>query len=116
MNKEELIAYIQSTYGVAPDIPFEKSQHKIFRHFHNKKWFAALMSVSQEKLKREGNDTVDILNLKSDPLLIGSLRVKKGVLPAYHMNKEHWVTIVLNEFSSKEELFDLIDLSHSLTK
>ena len=44
----------------------------------------------------EGHIGWDVLdNVKSDPLLIGSLRGQDGYFPAYHMNKEKWLSIQL---------------------
>ena len=40
---------------------------------------------------------MDVLNVKSDPLLIGSLRGQDGYFPAYHMNKEKWLSIQLGK-------------------
>lgn len=38
------------------------------------------------------------------------------MLPAYHMNKEHWITLVLERVDSKEEVYHLIEVSFNLTK
>lgn len=40
---------------------------------------------------------------------------KNGILPAYHMNKEHWITILLDGTVSKEKICELIDISYELT-
>ena len=44
------------------------------------------------------------------------LRGQRGILPAYHMNKEHWITIVLDSPFPEEEIYNLINLSYDLTK
>ncbi len=48
--------------------------------------------------------------------MIGSLRLSKGFLPAYHMNKEHWITILLDGSVEREKIKQLIDLSYELTE
>lgn len=48
--------------------------------------------------------------------MIGSLRKEKGIFPAYHMNKEHWVSIILESDFSKENLVQLLDLSFDITR
>ena len=73
------------------------------------------MRVSKSKFGIKSDNAVDILNLKSDPILIGSLRLKEGFFPAYHMNKEKWITIFLDGTVSKNEICDLLDLSYDLT-
>ncbi|ELI8009298.1 MmcQ/YjbR family DNA-binding protein, partial [Yersinia enterocolitica] len=45
----------------------------------------------------------------------GSLRKKDGILPAYHMNKEHWVSVLLSSSLSPNEIHELLADSHELT-
>lgn len=71
--------------------------------------------MSKSKFGIKSDNAVDILNLKSDPILIGSLRLKEGFFPAYHMNKEKWITIFLDGTVPKNEICDLLDLSYDLT-
>lgn len=57
-----------------------------------------------------------MINLKCDPFLIGSLRAQKGFHPAYHMNKEKWISIRLDGSVPEEQIRRLIDLSFELTR
>lgn len=59
---------------------------------------------------------LDILNLKCDPLLIGSLRTAPGFFPAYHMNKESWITLALDGSVPEDQIKALLDMSYELTK
>ncbi len=117
MKRDEVIDYIQSYYGVAPEHPWAKlPKYLVFRHTNNSKWFAVMMSIPANKLyEGGGGKIIDIINLKAAPELVGSLRLNKGVYPAYHMNKEHWVTVHLNSDFNKNELTLLIDESYKLT-
>ena len=47
--------------------------------------------------------------------MIGNLRQSAGYLPAYHMNKDSWITIVLDGTVPMKEICDLIDQSYFLT-
>ena len=38
----------------------------------------------------------------------------EAVIPGYHMNKEHWNTVILNGTVPKEEIEKMIDTSYSL--
>lgn len=58
---------------------------------------------------------MDVLNVKSDPLLIGSLRGQDGYFPAYHMNKEKWLSIQLGKPELDDAIKDLLSLSYELT-
>ena len=48
--------------------------------------------------------------------MVGMLRQDPNFLPAYHMNKEHWLTIVLDNGVATDELLKLLDWSFDLTK
>ena len=67
------------------------------------------MRVAEDK-------TVDVLNIKCDPMMIGSLRMKEGFFPAYHMNKENWISILLDGTVSADEIKPLLELSYELTR
>ena len=49
-----------------------------------------------------------ILNIKCDPLVLGGLIDYQRYFPAYHMNKEKWVSAILNGTIPQEELFSLL--------
>ena len=113
----EIRDYILKTYAVEPECPFDDLESLVFRHRENRKWFALVMfSLPREKLGAKDGGTVDILNLKCDPILQGSLLDGRRYFPGYHMNKEHWLTVVLDGSVSMEELKPLIDFSFDLTK
>ena len=58
---------------------------------------------------------VDILNVKCDPVMMGSLRGKSGFCPAYHMNKDKWITILLDGSAGQEDIKALLAISYSMT-
>lgn len=117
MNREKVIKYINEKYDSLQESPWEENPSYItFKHKDNKKWFGLIMDVSFEKLKIKQEGMVDIINLKNIPEIIGGLRKQPGILPAYHMNKEHWITVLLDGTVSEEKIFELIDVSYELTK
>ena len=116
MKRGEWKEYIAGTYGVEPDFPWARfPNHMVFRHEQNRKWFALLMSIPGSKLGIPGDQTVDILNLKCDPLLTGSRRREPGFYPAYHMNKETWITAALDGSAEEERIKQLLHMSFYLT-
>ena len=46
---------------------------------------------------------------------MGSLRGKPGFCPAYHMNKDKWITILLDGSAEKEDITALLAMSYSMT-
>ncbi len=116
MERKEIEEYIMHAYGVAADFPWVKYPNAaVFRHDNNKKWFALVMEVAKEKLGVQGEGSMSILNVKCDPIMIGSLRREAGFYPAYHMSKASWITAALDGSADAEKLKLLIDISYGLT-
>ena len=42
------------------------------------------------------------------------LRHKNGFLPGYHMNKEHWITMLMDGTVSEAKILDFLDMSYDL--
>ena len=60
----------------------------------------------------------EYLNVKTNPDYSDLLRNSYDyIIPAYHMNKEHWNTIIINRNNVDEKLVkELIKQSYELTK
>ena len=116
MNRNELINYISESYGTDADYPFmQYPDVAVFRHANNKKWFAVVMNVRKSKLGLNDEGAVDILNLKCDPIISGSIRSEKGFYSAYHMSKTNWISVALDGSADDEKIKWLIDISFELT-
>lgn len=115
MERKELFEWAEKTYGTAPDYPWN-DWNCVLRHKHNNKWYALVVELNEKKLGLTGDRIVDVLNIKCDPLLIGSLRMKPGFFPAYHMNKDKWISIIMDGTVPSEEIKSLIELSYQLTQ
>ena len=115
--REEIEKYINENYDILQEYPWDDSpNYTTFKHKDNKKWFALIMDIPYERLKVKKDGIVDVINLKNIPELIGGLRQEEGIYPAYHMNKEHWITVVLDGTVENKKVFELIDLSYELTR
>ena len=111
---------IRKAYGVLPDFPWGRSPHEhsgTFRHADTGKWFALIMHIRRNVLFRDKDDsTVDAINLKIDPNHRERYLQTKGVCPAYHMNHEKWITVVLDDTLTDRFIMDLIQESYSMTQ
>ncbi len=113
--RDAVCVYAKQTYETAPEYLWENSPNSaVLRRKDSAKWYAVLMLVARDKLGLRGQDLVDVIVVKCDPLLIGSLLSKQGFLPAYHMNKERWVTMLLDGTVATDEITSLLDLSYQL--
>ncbi len=116
MQPKELEQWISRQYGVSAECPWAVSpENAVFRHRENKKWFALLLRVTGDKLGCPGTAPVWILNVKCDPLMIGSLCSMEGIYPAYHMNKTHWISIAMDDRVPRVLVQDLLDQSYAST-
>lgn len=116
MNRSELEILIKETYDVQPEYPWLKyPNYAVFRHRCNQKWFAVIMDVPRNKLGMPGEALLDVVNFKSNPILIGSLLGEPGFFPAYHMNKDWWITAALDGTVSEDKIKMLLDISYQAT-
>lgn len=115
MNRKDIFEWTAQQYGTIPDYPWN-DENAVLRHKDNKKWYGVVLQVGRDKLGFSDTDAVDVLNVKCDPLLIGSLLLKEGFFPAYHMNKDLWISILLGSSISDEEIKNLLGMSFELTK
>lgn len=115
---ETVIKYVNEKYGVQPEFLWENNfDDGALRHSDTKKWFGIIMmNTKRSVLGLSGDGRVDVMNVKADPLLIERLIDGKGYLPAYHMNKRHWITLLLDGSVDEKALFALIDRSYELTR
>lgn len=114
LSREDVFQLAKKWYGTEPEYPWN-DRNAVLRHQDNKKWYGVILEVGREKLGIPGSGKVDVLNVKCDPILIGSLLSQKGFYPAYHMNKEKWVSILLNMPGVEENVKNLLDMSYGLT-
>ena len=106
MNRKELITCCLAFPGVFEDYPFD-GNWTCMRHNGNRKIFAFIY-------ERDGRLCA---NLKCEPIRADFLRrVYTGVSAGYHMNKEHWNTVVIGGDVPRNELLEMIRHSYGLTK
>ena len=116
MDRAGLERWIDEHYRVAPDFPWrDHPRYAVFRHSGNRKWFALVMDLPRSKLGLAGDGRLEIVNLKCDPLLIGSLRGEPGFFSAYHMNRERWISAALDGSVPDETLGMLLAQSYAAT-
>ena len=110
---KRIMVQVQEKYGNQLEYLWEKSPDTaVLRHEGNKKWYAVLMKISWDKLEKGREGQVEAVNLKHDQ--VADLLSKKGIYPAFHMNKRYWISVVLDDTLSDEEVLELIEKSWNL--
>ncbi len=85
----------------------------VLRH-PNGKWYAVVMDIPKSKIGLPGDGLIDVVNLQVDPVMSGSLRQQPGIFPGYHMNKEKWLTVLLDGTIDMEQIAILLDISYDI--
>lgn len=114
----EVIDYCNNKYGENHVNPFKKHPDILAMVNEKNKWYALLLDVEYNKLNKNIDITtkVKILNLKYPTDNISDIIDNQNIFPAYHMNKKHWISIVLDKNIKMETIKKLIDISYSLVK
>lgn len=114
-QKDRIIRHIKDFYGADPEYLWEKTPNSgIFRNNINRKWFGIIMDIHKSRLGFDSDEIVYVLNVKCDPIMVGELQKEKGFFPAYHMNKDKWITAILDDTVKDETLFYIIKQSYDL--
>ena len=116
MTKQTFLSYGLSTYGASPDYPFDDLyETAVLRHADNRKWYAIVMRVSRRKFGFDSDEIIDVVNLKLPTEMFGSFGADDGVYPVYHMNKLHWISVLLPDAPDDIVQF-LVNVSYEATK
>ena len=116
MTKQQFLEYCLSVYGTSPDYPFEEDfVTAVLRHADNKKWYALVMRLPRRKFGFDNDEIIDVVNLKLPTEMCGSFGAEEGVYPAYHMNKLHWISVLLPDAPEDIVQF-LVNASFEATK
>ena len=116
MTKQQLFEYCLNTYGTTPDYPFDEDfETAVLRPAANRKWYALVMRVSRRKFGFDSDEVIDVVNLKLPVEMFGSFGAADGVYPAYHMNKLHWISVLLPDAPEDVVRF-LVNVSFEATK
>ena len=116
MTRQAFLDYCLDTYGTAADYPFDEDfETAVLRHADNRKWYAIKMRVSRRKFGIDSDELIDVVNLKLPTEMFGSFSAAEGVYPAYHMNKVHWISVLLPD--AADDLIEfLVNVSDEATK
>lgn len=106
-TRQEAIAACIALTNVYEDYPFSDPLWTVMRHSGNKKSFALIF-------EREGKIW---MNLKAEPMAAELwMSAYSAVVPAYHMNKRHWISVILDGSMEDAEILPLIEDSYHLTR
>lgn len=115
---DNMVEYIKAEYGTEPEFlwPGRYPSYAVFRHGDNKKWFALVATIFGKSLGLNDDKAIDVINLKFDKNQTYDFAATSDhIFPAYHMDKNNWITVWLDGTLSDELLFELIRKSYLLS-
>lgn len=111
-TRESALRFALENFDTQPEyLWLSDPNFAVLRHACGK-WYGIIMDVQKKKLGLNGTGKVDILVIKCEPALQYVLLRQRGFLPAYHMNKEHWISVLLDGSLTDGEVFPLIEASY----
>lgn len=106
-EKKEAIQYCLTYKNSMEDYPFHDPNWCVIRHKENNKVFAWIFE----------KDGYVWINVKCDPQWRDLWRSTfPSVIPAYHLNKTHWNSIILDGTVPDTDIQRMIGESYDLTK
>ena len=112
--KDKYFDFLKTRFDAHPDYPWDDSPDAAVFRCPNNKWFALAMKIKYRQLGLSGDEELWVVNLKARPEDIPNITDKKSVFPAWHMNKKHWITVLLTAATSFENLCALTEQSYKL--
>ena len=112
--KDDYVAWIKTQFGAEPDFPWPDTPDYCVFRCPNEKWFALIMKIKYRQLGLTGDEEVWVVNMKAEQDAIPTLIDRKSIFPAWHMNKKHWITVLLTAATDFEKLCGLTQKSYEL--
>ena len=113
---EDVLRYVKERYNSTTVKPFKTNPDIKALVTPKGKWYALFLDVEYNKLKKDSlvNSKVKVINLKHISSKISTITDDRNIFPSYHMNKNHWISVVLDNNIDIEYVKELIELSYNL--
>ncbi|MCQ2408753.1 MAG: MmcQ/YjbR family DNA-binding protein [Oscillospiraceae bacterium] len=112
--RESVLRFAAEQYQTRPEHLWARLPDAAVLRHPNGKWYGLIMQVSKAKLGLPDETACDMLNVRCDPMMLGSVLLQKGFFPAYHMNKNSWITILLDGSVETERITAALRASYAL--
>ena len=108
----QIIEFARAEWGEEPEFLWDKfPDYAVLRRRDTVKWYALVARLAADKVGGDENELVEIVNLRRTDGMAG-----ERFLPAYHMNKKTWTTIVLDGTTASDELLSLLTASREIAR
>ena len=105
-----ILSFAETEWGETPEFLWKNfPDYAVMRRKDTDKWYALLARLTADKVGGSKKDIIEVVNMRRTEGMDGP-----RFLPAYHMNKKTWTTIVLDGTVGAEELQKLLKESRKL--
>lgn len=116
-DRENVLQYAAEHFGTSPEYLWARlPDAAVLRDSRSKKWYGIIMSVRLDRFIEGAEGVCDVINVKTDPLMTGSLLMQAGFYPAYHMNKTSWISILLDGSVPLSRVTSVLEMSFALVR
>lgn len=114
-----VLSQLKARYGEEPDFPFKDLTFGVLRQSGSTAWYALFFDVAPGKpfpnaSDADSTETAPMVNVKVSPETRERLLEFSDVAPAWHMNKQHWVTLRFDASLSDAFILEAIEESRRL--
>lgn len=114
-QSKRILQFIKNTYNAEPEFLWSSLPECAALRVPGKKpWFAVIGRVPKARFGFDESGVVEVINLKDEPKFVSERVDGKNYYPAYHMNKQHWYTLFLDEKISDDVIITLVEKSYTL--
>ncbi len=114
-TRQDVLDYAANQYGTQPEYLWaDVPDYAVLRRTETRKWYGIIMDVPRSRLGLSGEGTVDIFDIKCEPFAHEVLLSQKGFVPCYHLNKLHWIGVLLDGSAEKSLVFQTLNDSYAL--
>lgn len=113
---KNIIKYINKKYNDEIEYLWKTTPNSgIFRNKTNRKWYAAILEVKESVIDGDNKNEIMVIDLMYHKGKTSDVIDYNKIYPGYHMNKNSWITIKLNNTVNDELIYKYIDLSYNLS-
>ena len=114
---KQILEYVKDKYESEPEYLWEKfPDNAVCRRSDNKKWYLAILTVKKSKLGFDTEEMVEVIDLRAKSDELPEMIKKDNIFAGYHMNKKHWISVILDNSMKTTDIYELIDHSYELAK
>ena len=114
-QSKRILRFIKENYHAQPEFLWSSFPECAALRVPGKKpWFAMVGRIPKDKIGIRDGGIAEVINLKDEPKTVAARIAEKKAFPAYHMNKQHWYTVLLDNSLTDAEILSFVKTSYDI--